>query len=345
MTYYKHMLLDFSEKFNFFGLNVIVRTNCSETLGKIVKDFSYFKSSFNEDEVFLSIEVSKSSPPLEELPKIKPTFKRKYSTTYDVGRVRYNDYSKKALTIFDYGSESAKIFTLDADLLHELTYLIILSRIGKEMDLMGLHRIHAMGFQLDEKNILFMMEMGGGKSTLLSNLLNYSDVKLISDDTPIVDKDGLVHPFPNRLGAYPGILKKIKNREENIYSIRRQEFGQKDLICLDGIENEVAKTIGSKSQTLIQGKRSGGRVNLSKANIFQKYYYLSIHLLIGIGLPMIFEYFWEKGIVDFFVKTKIAILRMRAVFKVLWKSDFYIFEMSEQPEQNAKFLYDYFKEK
>jgi len=264
--------------------------------------------------------------------------------THDQGFIRYNNYFEQGLTIFDYTVEKSWIYSLDLEFLHELTYLIILSRVGKKLDLLGLHRIHAMGVQIGDVSCLCMFPMGGGKSTLLANLLNYNDVKIISDDSPLIDSKGEFQNFAIRLGVGPELIDNIKNPSENIYSLVRRQYGKKELISLNGISNELAGP--SKRQILIQGKRiKGSNSRLIKARLDQKIYSLVINMVIGVGLPMIFEYFWEKGFSDFLRKSKIACLRLLAMVRVLFKSDFYIFETGNDPVKNAKILYEFLREK
>lgn len=340
------MLTKYSNKFNFFGLQVVIVNNYNENRIKLDKDFSYFKSEKDDTETFLKIFVFKESPPFEKIPNKKPTFNRKYSITYDDEELRFNKYSDKALTIIDYSKEEAEIYSLDEELLHELSYLIILSRIGKKMDLMGIHRIHGMAFRIGRVDAIFMMKMGGGKSTLLSHLLNYDDVELISDDTPLVDKSGRVLPFPLRLGAYPDLIENILEPEENIYLLKRQEYGTKVLISIDGIANRVASDEVDSKQIFFQGKRvEGSECKILKANLAQKFYYLMYNMVIGFGLPMIFEYFWETGINDFFTKAKIAIYRFISMWKIILKNEFYIYETGDNPELNGRILYNFLKEK
>lgn len=339
------MLTKFRNKFNFNGLIVSVESDCYEIQQKLDKDFSFFKTTESKNS-FQILNIYKVSPPLAKIPKVKETFSRKYSKTFDEGRTRFNNYGGKALTIINYETEVVDIYSLDESLLHELSYLIILSRIGKKMDLMGIHRIHAMAFRVGDVDSVFMMNMGGGKSTLLSHLMNYEDVELISDDTPLVNSDGRVIAFPLRLGAYPELINEILNPNENIYELVRQEFGKKRLISIDGVTNKIAESGLEKRQVFFQGKRvEGSSSRFYKANIFQKIYYLIYNMVIGFGLPMIFEYFWELGPRDFYRKSKIALSRLVTMIKIISTSEFYIFETGNNPEHNGKLLYDFLKKK
>lgn len=338
------MLTTFRNKFNFYGLNVLIESSSKDLYEKLNKDFSYFKTSVELESIFLKLSIKEVKPPFEIIPKVKPTFKRKYSNTYDKRGIRYNKYGEKALTVMDIAKEKIDVYSLDHDLAHELSYLIVLSRIGKQMDISGVHRIHAMGIKIDNTCAIFMMEMGGGKSTLLSHLLNFKDVEIISDDSPLMSVDGRLLSFPLRLGAYPEIIDHLDTSNGNIYTLSRQEYGVKTLISLDAISNNVAEKLDETKNIFFQGVRvKGEKSKIYKAGTFQKIKYLSTNMVVGVGLPMIFEYFWIKGIKDFVIKSKIALLRIKLMIRILFENDFYIFETGENPALNAKILYDFIK--
>jgi len=64
---------------------------------------------------------------------------------YDAGDVRYNDYGGKALSAIDFRRDSVTIVSRDYDLLYEVAYLVVQSRVGERLDRRGVHRLHALG--------------------------------------------------------------------------------------------------------------------------------------------------------------------------------------------------------
>ncbi len=309
--------------FNFYNEFVCVQSFWSEILILLEKDFSLFlttKEIFEQNlsHKFLSLEIQKTNPMDYPIPEMTSQMQSLNSITYQENSVRYNDYYGKLLSIFDYLHETAKLISLDIEKSHEVAYLLILSRIGKRLDLKRLHKLHA--FAISYKGLAFvcMMPMKGGKSTLLVELLKNDSVKMISDDIPLIDRMGRVLSFPLKIGMEPNTLIgfPITSPEDNIYHLKRENFGQKTFICLNGLAHKIEKP-GAVFENIIIAE--GFRFNSDFGKISSTSWPLTFkglfkHGVIGIGLPMILEYFWEFGYKDFFVKTKIFFSRLAAFF-------------------------------
>lgn len=326
-----------SLSFDFMGVGVLVKSNSPELLSRLSRDFSHFLTSSANNPTFvfnssLEEEISIEIPPW-------PLVRRsKSSLSYERGDIRFNDYYGKLVSIYNYKTEEGELCSYSLEKLHEITYLIILSRVGKYFDLKGLHKIHAMGIVYKDVCAIGMMDMGVGKSTLLLELLKDKGVTLLSDDTPLVTSEGEVKKFPLRIGIeiLPEDLV-VSDENENLYSLERELYGKKNLICLEGLENNIDDTY--KSLVFFEGLRGHGRASgLIKSNKLSMWLALQKHMVVGIGLPMIFEYFWESGPIDFYRKTKIFFLRQLAAFRLLSKCSYYKFYMSEDPGENARVL-------
>ena len=64
--------------------------------------------------------------------------------------------------------------------------------------------------------------------------------------------------------------------------------------------------------------------------------HLFVHLVIGLGLPMVLEYFWEKGFRDFLCKSKIFFSRFSAAFFLALRAKNYIIYLGNDIEHNVK---------
>ncbi|MCR9205214.1 MAG: hypothetical protein NXH75_11585, partial [Halobacteriovoraceae bacterium] len=60
--------------------------------------------------------------------------------------------------------------------------------------------------------------------------------------------------------------------------------------------------------------------------------------VIGFGLPMLFEYFWEPGWKDFFRKTAIFFSRLGAVIRLWLKAKKYKVVLTNNPDVNVELL-------
>jgi hypothetical protein len=330
---------------NIFNFYVQISSTEKTVIQALEKDFAYFKKEMiDESELNLHINIIKDRPPLEKIPNIKPTFNRKKTLTFDYNQIRYNNYENKLLSILDFKSSKAELYSIDNNLLHEISYLLILSRSGKWLDIQNLHKIHACGFQYNEMNTIVAMPMGEGKSTLFCELIKHREVKILSDDTPLISGLGEILPFPLRVGLCDeGERLKEHIDKSVIYSMIRREYGKKYLLPIDAFDNEIASK--AKNQVLLIGKRVGkDYFKIKKKSYLSIMLSLFYHMIIGIGLPLIFEYFWEKGVKDFKIKTIIFFKRLRSAHNLARSSNCYSFIFGNDPHKNAEKLLKFLKE-
>lgn len=324
--------------YNFYGFLINVRSNSTELLNLLDIDFRFFKK--NEiKKMKMNIVAEIRSDLTNLIPKeLIANAQSINSMTFDVGQIRYNDYYGEAVTIFDYKSETCQIFAKDINRLHEITYLLMLSRQGKWCDRHGLHKIHAMAISKNNKNLVMMLPMKGGKTTMFTRFLSNNEVGLISDDSPVIDIYGNLKSFPIRFGLenremYKEIFDSIDDSKKSI--LRRKQFGPKVLIDLTAYGERIGK-MGDKT-ILLQGKRHNSRKTIiKKIGFFEMYKYLITNLVIGIGLPMIIEYFLESSFKDKLINLKILMSRSIAALNLALKSDKYIIYLGSEIDQNAK---------
>ena len=101
-----------------------------------------------------------------------------------------------------------------------------------------MHRIHALGISHNDEGILCILPQGGGKTTLgLSLLKKYDDVKLLSDDTVLISRDGMLIPFPVRIGLCEE--DKIDVPNEYRGTLIRRKYGKKMLFDRETEQQQV----------------------------------------------------------------------------------------------------------
>ena len=330
--------------FNFYGVWVQVTSSQEELLRRSELDFSHFYAAHCPMEMaHYRFYGEKSPPPWGEIPSTSALFQSVNSMTYEEGRTRFNDYYGKALTIYDYQNESGRVYSEDLEKLHELLYLMILSRVGKKLDMKGLHRIHAFGIIKNQTALLGVMPMKGGKSTHFLQFIKDPKVHVLSDDIPLVSRWGRVHPFPMRVGfdgPRDNILSMVQD-PASVYQLHREHYGRKTLISMRGIANSVGGDY--RKLIIFQGVRcrfSGCRIKpVSKWALL---WTLIKFQVIGLGLPMILEYFWETGFRDFLRKSFIAISRFWAVILLLSRAKTYTVVLGIDPEKNVQAMNEVF---
>lgn len=325
-------------RFNFYGVHAEVKSGNSVVLGLISRDFSLFQTdSGPADSLAISLTYFQAPSPTERIPKRVHTFKRKRSITIDQGGLRYNDYYGKALTIVDSDARTGEIYTESLNLAHELIYLMVLSKTGKALELQGWHKIHAMGVVKNKTALMLSMDSGGGKSTLCYEFL-CDDYLLLSDDCPLIDNEGRVFSFPIRLGVSPHTKANSEFGEGQLYELERMEYGVKTLLDASQVAvhplsepiDRIVCVFGVRSEV---GKWSSQKLPLVDVGIE-----LIRPLLIGVGLPIIFEYFWEKGSKDFFTKSRIALRRIYCAWSFAKRASFYRVALSGDLEKDKENL-------
>lgn len=324
---------------DFYGVTAKV-SGKEDILQILALDFEYFHSK-TLGYVDFSFSLSLSQPDFSKLKNLKASKQSFNSVTFDKKEIRYNDYYGKALTTYNYLTDDACIESEDIDLLHETAYLMILSRVGKKLDDRGYHKVHAMGVGYKKCALMLMMPMKGGKSTLFIDLLKKEDVSIISDDCPLI-KNGKIYPFPLRVGvSNPERLP--EGNKDLLYSIKRSSYGKKDLAPLTYFKNSVE----TKFEKLLICE--GVRVYNNEAKVLKRNWLfgmraLSRHMIIGVGLPMIIEYFIENSIKDHFLNLRIFFKRLSQAFVLLLQSDVYEVQLGLDREKNAQVLYSFLRE-
>ncbi len=325
-------------------MSAYIESANDEVLSLLKKDFSVFISSKAISTPNFKLQIFDQEPPFGEIPQIVSTMQTLNSICYDMEDVRYCDYYGELLVVMDTKHNSAKVYSKTLSRIHEVCYLLILSRIGKAMDLKGLHKLHAFSVSYKDLAIVCMMPMKGGKSTLLMQFLKDERFKIISDDIPIINLIGEILPFPIKIGLsdLPGNLKVI-DPERNYYTMDRGNYGKKQLLCLDGLPGRV-ESIDKKFHKviLIEAFRYNSKTSILKnAGICGSAKGLFKHGVIGFGLPMVIEYFWEKGIEDFLRKAKIFFLRMFGFTSLLFRAKRMKLFLGKNPQEASEVIIQY----
>lgn len=325
--------------FNFYGVRARFSSVHKNLLQRIEWDFSYFHSSHPPKKTphyqFYGV---KCVPPWEKIPALPVRFQSSNSLTYQIGCKRFNDYYGKALTIYDYQKDTGEIYSEHLDKLHELTYLMILSRVGKQLDMQGLHKLHAFGIIKNHKALLGIMPMKGGKSTHFLEFIKDDKVQILSDDTPLVSRRGKIRPFPIRVGIEDS-TKALTLTPNNsfVYQLDREYYGKKTLISLKGLPNPVGEDY--QQSILLRGIRlNSPDCYIKKSSKLALLRELVKFQVIGLGLPMILEYFWEAGLVDFGKKSFILLSRLLASTLLLLRSKTYTVFLGTDPEKNVRII-------
>lgn len=319
--------------FCFYGITVYLSSNSSEIVERIVNDFSFFiLKDLRKESCTVKVIASLKEVNIDQYKRgfKKSRFFFRHTETYDLKKKRLNIYDNRLVSLYDFENEEGQVSGEDINLLHEVLYLLILSRVGKLHDQIGIHRLHAMFAQKKSKSLIGVGGSGVGKSTLLLNLCK-SGLSFGSDDVTLINSAGEILPFPIRAGSG----QKIEGLNYN-YELKRRKFGIKYLYNLSENYNTANKT---NKATFVLLER--GDLGIKRASLYKRVVFITKYFVIGIGTPQIFEYFWECGLKDFLIKFRILTLRVLCAIKLLFLYDFFVLSTIDEKE-SARLALNFF---
>ncbi|MFA5146530.1 MAG: hypothetical protein WC515_04060 [Candidatus Omnitrophota bacterium] len=320
----------YSAWFDFHGVKVAIRADADRVAGDLKRDFAYFITG--ECPPDISVEILFRPPPYETVPRVRASRYLPTSIVYDVKGKRYVDYRNRALTVYDHAGQRAQIYSADNDLLHEISYLLVLSRVGELLDRRGMHRIHGLALSVSGKAVLCLLPMGGGKTTLALELLKQDGIKLLSDEIILVDRSGAVLPFPMRLGIDKEDAPVLP--PELLREFPRQRYGTKILLDIDHISGKVGSA-GAPWLILIGERVFSDETKVEPMGRMSAFRFLFRDGVIGLGLPQVVEYFLRNGIRDL-GKVPILFSRTLASLKLLCRSKVYRCLLGRDKKKNAE---------
>lgn len=321
----------------FHGLRVEVAADDSELQANLRFDFAKLIKEF-EGPAEVRFEAVVCSPPFDRVPPVEAASQTETFVCYDAGGFRYVDYYGRALAVHDRRGETVEIFANDRTFLYEKFYLAILSRTGELLDRRGIHRVHALGLLTERGAALLLLPMHGGKSTLGLALVSASDVKLLSDDSPLINRAGEVLDFPLRMGVRRGDEPQglLEQYQRNLVREGREP---KTLIHLDALGESLAPSGAYPPAVLIAGKWTAApEPNLIRVSRFRGFASLLRDCVIGLGLPQVVEFFLQSTWSDLFAKSRLVFSRSRASWNLARRSQCYTLLLCRSRERNVELI-------
>ncbi len=270
-------------RLDFHGARVDITCEDPGLLEEYRRDFAYFVSS-SGGTPGIRLEVRRETPPRRTFPTLLEWRSARIGHT---GGLRRVDYEGRALLEYDLEREEGVLFGQDRDLLHELGYLTVLSRVGARLDSRGLHRVHALGFTYRGRGGLLVLPMNGGKSRLGLELLGRDGFGFLSDDIPLLDSERLeAAPFPLSLSLRGDDWRGVPERHLRVFTRRR--YGAKRLVDVDHFRSRVAGA--APLAWILIGDRDGRRTpELAPCSKVRAAAGLFLPMVAGIGTPQILE--------------------------------------------------------
>jgi hypothetical protein len=322
------------------GVHFRIIGSDSSAAEMLAGDFQFFRS--DADEPGLRIELHTEAPPFNEAPRQVATNYTPRNVSFTVGETTWLDYGGRALAVWDRAAGLFKVSSESPDLQYEAAYLFLLSQIGEALDHRRMHRIHALALEYQERTILTIFPMGGGKSTLGAAMLRFPEIGFLSDDSPFIDRSGRVHAFPLRLGLLPGSESEIPPDLRR--TIQRMEFGPKVLVNYEFFANRVKASAGPGIVFL--GRRSfSDDCRIEPATLGECIRSIIADCVVGLGLFQGVEFVLRHSPLEILGKAGIAWSRFQSARVLFWKSEVYRLVLGRNTALNAETVFDFVRDR
>ena len=324
------------QRYSVYGYDFVLRGDCTAAQESLAEDFTFFMgeaASVAPVELFLN----QGQPDYDGLPEIDASVYTPRNVVYRDGGRRILDFGGRGIGIYEPDLRRFTMTSESVDLLYEAGYLFLLSQIGQAADRQGMRRVHAAAMSHNGRAILAMLPMGGGKSTLAAALLQHPHLRILSDDSPFLDRNGRVHAFPLRLGLLKGQEQTVP--ADQVRLIERMEFGPKYLVNYSYFADRVDAT--AEPGLLLIGRRTlAARGRLEKASYRAAMASMVPHSIVGLGLFQGLEYLLSRSSRELVGKVGVGLSRARNAHRLVRRSHCFILHMGRDPKQNAQLVLD-----
>ena len=327
--------------FGVYGFRFSLRGAPPKAVEGIREDFAFFAAgtSFEPPEADEAVvELFDQEPPRTGLPGTDASVYTPRNIVYRSAGQRFIDYHGRALGIQDERSGGFRLYSRDPDLLYEAAYLYLLSRIGQQLDRSGRHRIHALGLVIRKRGVLVLLPMGGGKSTLALHLLSNPAVRILSDDSPFIDRRGELLAYPLRLGLLPGSEKSIPPQHRRM--IRRMEFGPKHLVNYSYFRDRVCAE-APPGLVLLGARRITAGCSIEEVGMLTGLRACVSNCIVGVGLFQGLEFILQASPWELVKQSRIGLSRFWNCLRLLRRSRVCRVHLGSSPEENAKTVFEY----
>lgn len=318
---------------DFYGIRVSVRCEAPDTRSRVADDFLHFRAGGDAAPDF-ELDLVAAAPPYDTLPPLRATAHTPRNICYTQGPRTYIDYFGKALAVYDRASGRVEVYSDRPHMLHEIAYLTILSRVSEQLERRGLHRVHACAVSIAGESALFLLPSGGGKTTLsLAFLRRGGPVRLVSEDSPLVDAGGRLYPFPLRIGILADAPPPFP--PEYVTYTERMEFAPKYLVSLRAFPGAIETAVTRPTRLFIGTRTLGVACRIRPAGRMRALRLLVRDMVVGIGLYQGLEFLLRTSMADLLRHVPRVAGRLRAAVALLRRVEVLEVELGREPDLNA----------
>ena len=292
-----------------YGLRVRVDGDWPEVVESIRLDFAWFERPDEEAAtVDVRVEVEKRPPDLDCFGEIAAAFVTPRNVVYQADGTTVVDYFGRAVSVLDRGGAHLTVQGESEHLVHEAAYQYLLSRAGEHIEHEGFTRLHALALTAGRGAVAVMLPSGGGKSTLALQALRDGEVRLLSEDSPLIDRHGRLHPFPLRIAVNATDAERLP--AGRVRRLERMEFHPKLALDLDAFADRIEATARPLHHLVIGRRTLGTEARLEPARRLEAVGPLVREAVVGVGIYQGMEFVLQRGMRDVLGKAGVGLNRL-----------------------------------
>ncbi len=290
------------------GLAIRAGGDWPEVLHALALDFAWFEGAGN-GRPGATVRVLRRAPDWDAHAAARPAFVTPRNLVLADGERQLIDYFGRALSVYDRAAGTVTIEGEDAALVHEAAYHFVVSRIGEHLDRVGLVRLHALGLAGASGGVAVMLPSGGGKTTLGLRALRDPAVRLLSDDSPLLDRGGRLHPFPLRVGVNATDAERLP--PGHVRRIDRMEHHPKLALELAAFRDRIEEQPQPLRHLVLAERTLGRGARLEPVGRREALAPLLRESVVGVGLYQGMEFVLQRGPRDVLSQARPGLVRAR----------------------------------
>jgi hypothetical protein len=290
------------------GLRVQVTGDWPEPIESLRLDFAWFgQRREGVDRPDLTVGIERRPPELDRFGPLVASFVTPRNVVYQGDGVTVVDYFGKAVAVLDHNRSRLTVQGEDEHLVHEAAYLYLLSRFGEHLESKGLTRLHALGLSGPRGAVALLLPSGGGKSTLALKALHADGIRILSEDSPLLDRHGRLHPFPLRIGINASDADQLP--AGSVRRLERMEFHPKLALDLSAFADRIEPSPQPLLHVVIGRRTLGCEARLERVRRAAAVGALTREAVVGVGIYQGMEFILQRGVRDVIGKLDVALVR------------------------------------
>jgi hypothetical protein len=319
-----------------YGLRATVGGDWPEVIEALRLDFAWFQATPNGLPAGLAVQVERRPPDFDRFGDVAAAFVTPRNVVYQDGPRTIVDYFGRAVTVLDRRARTALVQGEDEHLVHEAVYLLLLSRIGEHLDRRALPRLHALGLAGTRGAVAVVLPSGGGKSTLALRALRDAGTKLLSEDTPLLDRRGFLHPFPLRIGVNATDAAALP--PGHVRRIERMEFHPKLALELSAFADRIERRARPLRHLVIARRSLAREARIARLPRRAAVGALLREAVVGVGVYQGMEFVLQRGLRDTAGKAGVAARRASCCATALARADVWELTLGRDHDENWRVL-------